>query len=389
MTQTSLNTVTLEQIIRDLTKDRLIIVKPDDDIIDPSINSRDHIISIANITKGINVRIKKRVKIISGDLVFSKLHTQNGAFAFADREYHATNTFIPFSIDHKQIISDYLFWALHLVVPKLTTSDTVGRETYKVDDILKMEIPLPTIESQKKIIEKINYYFALIKKIKEMQLKNDFNRIYDEMFFEIFANGKSENWKSGKLNDGIIESRYGTSEKTNDDNSGTPIIRMGNIQDGNLVLDNLKYLSLSEKEKEKLLLRKGDVLVNRTNSAELVGKSAVFDQNDEFGFASYIIRLRFDPNIINPQFASIYINSQLGREYILNKKKQMTGQANVNSEKLKGLPIIFPDTNLQAKIVQQLTNLKLKIKELNALQRDIDDKLQYLEDSFLNKLFYN
>jgi hypothetical protein len=84
---------------------------------------------------------------------------------------------------------------------------------------------------------------------------------------------------------------------------------MGNIREGRLAPEELKYLDLPTKELERLLLRKGDILVNRTNSAELVGKCAVFDLEGPFAFASYLIRLRLDPERADAKFFSRFINS--------------------------------------------------------------------------------
>src|SRR5436305_249946 len=88
-----------------------------------------------------------------------------------------------------------------------------------------------------------------------------------------------------------------------------PILRMGNIQNGRLNLRDLKYLHLNDDERAKLLLAKGDILVNRTNSAELVGKCAVFDMEGDYGFASYLIRLRLDMKRADSNLVAIYINS--------------------------------------------------------------------------------
>src|SRR3989304_623944 len=106
---------------------------------------------------------------------------------------------------------------------------------------------------------------------------------------------------------------------------------MGNIQRGRLDLRNLKYLHLNGKDRKKLLLERGDILVNRTNSAELVGKCAVFDLEGEYGFASYLIRLRVERTRAEPRLLAYYINSPIGRAYMFNERKQMTGQANVNA----------------------------------------------------------
>jgi type I restriction enzyme S subunit len=204
---------------------------------------------------------------------------------------------------------------------------------------------------------------------------------------EIFSDGKKSGWKIGQLGDYVIDDCYGTSEKTNDDISGTPILRMGNIQNGRLDLRDLKYLSINDKELAKLLLKRGDILVNRTNSAELVGKCAVFDTDGDYGFASYIIRLRLDLMRADPSLVASYINSPSGRAYMFNERRQMTGQANVNATKLKALPIAIPPLPKQRSIVAYLDDLQAKVDALKQLQTETSAELDALLPSILDKAF--
>ena len=161
--------VPLSHVVCDLTNERLIQVEPDDDVTDPKITSRNHTISVATIQKGASVRITQRVRIVPGDLVFSRLHTQNGAFGFADRHYLATTTFLPLAVDESQIDRRFLFWTLHVRVPTLSSSDTVGRETYRPQDILSLQIPLPRLSEQRRIVAYLDGLQAKVDALKRLQ----------------------------------------------------------------------------------------------------------------------------------------------------------------------------------------------------------------------------
>ena len=89
--------------------------------------------------------------------------------------------------------------------------------------------------------------------------------------------GQDSGWKCGRLGNYVADDCYGSSEKTHDDISGTPVLRMGNIQNGRLDLRDLKYLHIAEKDRAKLVLKRGDIVVNRTNSAELDALQAEVD----------------------------------------------------------------------------------------------------------------
>jgi type I restriction enzyme, S subunit len=161
--------------------------------------------------------------------------------------------------------------------------------------------------------------------------------------------------------------QYGTSEKANLSEQGTPIIRMNNIVNGELDLKNLKHVSLSEHEIEKLLLEEGDILFNRTNSKELVGKCACFNVSGEFVFASYLIRLRADRSKADPEYLAQVINSPIGRQQIDALSRQILGQANINSEELRGLAIPIPPPSMQRKLMSRIRKEKEEIAKEQGL----------------------
>ena len=134
---------------------------------------------------------------------------------------------------------------------------------------------------------------------------------------------------------------YGTSAKTHEGPEGVPVLRMGNIAGGQLQLDDLKFLPATHDEFPKLLLHSGDVLFNRTNSPELVGKTAVYSGHPTpCSFASYLLRIKLVG--YEPKLLSSYINSSHGRAWVASAVSQQVGQANVNSTKLKAFRIPVP-----------------------------------------------
>jgi type I restriction enzyme S subunit len=146
--------------------------------------------------------------------------------------------------------------------------------------------------------------------------------------------------------------QYGSSAKTNDDASGIPVLRMGNIQDGRLVLGSLKYLPRDHAEFPDLHLAEGDLLFNRTNSPELVGKAAVARELPApCSFASYLIRVRFADGVL-PEWVSYYLRSAYGRAWVRSVVTQQVGQANVNGTKLRALTVPLPPLDVQRALVE-------------------------------------
>ena len=181
--------------------------------------------------------------------------------------------------------------------------------------------------------------------------------------------------------------QYGTSAKASADASGTPMLRMGNIRDGHLDLADLKYLPREHPETQKTLLTPGDLLFNRTNSAELVGKSAVYKtSHPTASFASYLIRVIFLDRLF-PDYVCTYINSQHGRAYISQVKSQQVGQANVNGTKLAAMPIPLPPSAEQRRIVAEVERRLSVIQQAEAAVEASMIRAERLRQSILKQAF--
>jgi type I restriction enzyme S subunit len=174
-----------------------------------------------------------------------------------------------------------------------------------------------------------------------------------EIVGELGSNGDRPDWTQSSVGELAEEIRYGTSVRAGDDASGIPVLRMGNLEDGRLRLDKLKYLPKDHSEFPQLLLRPGDVLFNRTNSRELVGKAAVYTGDpDPCSFASYLIRVRLSEGY-EPALLAYFLNSPAGRRWAASVVSQQVGQANISGSKLKALRVPLPPRGEQEQIVQR------------------------------------
>jgi type I restriction enzyme, S subunit len=166
---------------------------------------------------------------------------------------------------------------------------------------------------------------------------------------------------------------------------------MGNIQDGKFDFKKLKYLPKEHDEFPELLLAKGDLLFNRTNSADLVGKTAVFKGDpDPCSFASYLIRVRTAEGCLS-DFVSYFINSVFGRAWIAGCVSQQVGQANVNGTKLQALAIPLPPLVEQTRIVAEVERRLSVLEELESavctnLQRGARLRQAILHGAFAARL---
>ncbi|MDI4662997.1 restriction endonuclease subunit S [Xanthobacter autotrophicus] len=180
--------------------------------------------------------------------------------------------------------------------------------------------------------------------------------------------------------------QYGSSAKTNDDETGVAVLRMGNLQGGSLDLNSLKYLPQDHHEFPTLLLQRGDVLFNRTNSAELVGKTAVYDEEPaRASFASYLIRIKTCGFV--PRLLSAYINSHYGREWVASVVNQQVGQANVNGTKLRQLGVPVMPLAEQAELLHRIETAFAWIDRLAAEATSARKLIDRLDQAVLAKAF--
>ena len=338
----------------------------------------------------------KMILICPGDLVVSGINAAKGAIAIYNEEegspIAATIHYAAYIPDKSRVDVRYLWWLLR----SETFRDILKRNLpggvkteLKAKRLLPIQVPLPPLDEQRRIVARIEELATLIEEARGLRVKarEEAEALAAAAVVELFTTQQDNDWADYRLGDLVTEFRYGTSEKAHVEPSGIPILRMGNIQDGRLDLTDLKYLYLADRDKEKLVLQLGDVLVNRTNSPELVGKCAVFEEKDEYTFASYLIRLRVDLTKAVPQLVAAYINSPIGRAYMFSHRKQMTGQANVNTKTLKAMPISLPPVEEQRGIVAYLDGLQAQVDELTALQDATQTELDALLPSVLDRAF--
>ncbi|MBK8654707.1 MAG: restriction endonuclease subunit S [Haliscomenobacter sp.] len=171
-----------------------------------------------------------------------------------------------------------------------------------------------------------------------------------------------------------------------------PYLRMNNISyEGYWDFSSLKYIDLEKTDLEKYSIKKGDVIFNRTNSKELVGKTAVYDRGDIMVIAGYLIRLRVNEKA-NPWFIWGYLNSYHGKATLLGLCRNIVGMANINAKELQGIKILIPPIEIQnqfAEIVEQVKKIKIRyyesrdeLKELFAAlnQKAFKGELDFNED---------
>jgi type I restriction enzyme S subunit len=223
-----------------------------------------------------------------------------------------------------------------------------------------IKIPLPPLSEQSRIaaiLDQANAIRCLRRKVLA-RLSNLGQAIFFEMFGDPIENRRG--WPMGTIRDMLAEAKYGTAQKANSDGKGLPILRMGNLTyDGQIDLSDLKHVELSAKDMSKYTTQPGDILFNRTNSKELVGKTAVVEDSEPMAIAGYLVRARTNQRG-NPHYISAYLNSAHGKAVLRNMCNNIVGMANINAQDMQDIVIAVPPTELQNQFAAKLAAISAK-----------------------------
>ena len=250
------------------------------------------------------------------------------------------------------------------------------------EGLQKVVISIHDHDKQVQIVNTLEHIDTLIEQRNEEFTLLD--QIVKSRFIEMFGDQRTNPfcWDMVTIGDIATEVRYGTSRPAVEGGK-YPYLRMNNLTyEGYLDLTDLKYIDIPDNEIEKCVVRNGDVLFNRTNSVELVGKTCVYNLDYDMIIAGYIIRVRIDDRML-PVVLSNYLNSTVLKEQLRSMAKGAVNQANINAQELQSIPIYLPPIDLQhefAAFVEQIDKSKFEIQQSL-------EKLEILKKSLMQQYF--
>lgn len=249
-------------------------------------------------------------------------------------------------------------------------------------DLLAIEMPVPPILEQKRIVARIEELFSeLDNGVETLRKTKQQLAVYRQAVLKEAFDKAGE--KQVPLR-GIIEKpRYGTSKKCSYDidEHSLPVYRIPNINyfQGTISHDDLKYASFTEDEFDSLKLRSGDILIIRSNgSVSLVGRSAIVAEEDTYGlFAGYLMRLRIKVEAeILPKYLNLYLNTHYARYQIEQMAKSTSGVNNINSDEICRICLPVCDIDLQKEIIQEI---EARLSVCDSIEKTVDIALQQTE----------
>ena len=340
------------------------------------VNEYDELIT----EQGLNNSSAKLLK--KGTILYTIFATL-GEVGILDIEACTNQAIAGINITDSRITTDYLYYYLK---SKKDYVNNIGRgvaqNNINLTTLKNFEIPLIDVGKQLNIVEILEKVERMIC-LKEKEI-DDLDLLIKARFIEMFGRPfiNNLNWESKQIKNVVNEVKYGTS-KPSVENGEYKYLRMNNLTyDGRFDLTDLKFISLDNDELEKCVVRKGDVLFNRTNSLDLIGKTAEFDFNEDMVIAGYIIRIRLKETIV-PKFFSMYMNTDEMKLHLRTIAKGAVNQANINAQELQEIPIYLPPIELQNQFVNFVRQVD---KSREAVKKSLE-KTQQLYDSLMQEYF--
>lgn len=283
----------------------------------------------------------------------------------------------------------YLFSALN--VSELISGTAQPQVTVQAFD--GFPIPLSPLAEQQRIVDRIESLFAKLDEAKEkaQAVVDSFETrkaaiLHKAFTGELTAKWREEHgvgmesWEKKRLSDVVTEFKYGTSEKSDYNNKGIPVLRIPNIGDNGIDLSDIKYLNHRNVDSESQI-HEGDILIIRSNgSRDLVGKAVLVPElGCEYAYASFLIRAKPNHSIINAHYLTIFLNSTDARGQMFRRAKSSAGINNINTKELGAISLTVPSLPEQDEIVHIINEMMDKDQQSKEAAEAVLDQIDLMK----------
>lgn len=270
-----------------------------------------------------------------------------------------------------------------------------------VNDLAEIGFPLSPLAEQQRIVDRIESLFAKLDEAKEkaQAVVDSFETRKAAILHKAFTGEltakwreehgvRMESWEKKRLSDVVTEFKYGTSEKSDYNNKGIPVLRIPNIGDNGIDLSDIKYLNHRNVDSESQI-HEGDILIIRSNgSRDLVGKAVLVPElGCEYAYASFLIRAKPNHSIINAHYLTIFLNSTDARGQMFRRAKSSAGINNINTKELGAISLTVPSLPEQDEIVHIINEMMDKDQQSKEAAEAVLDQINLMKKSILARAF--
>jgi type I restriction enzyme S subunit len=310
----------------------------------------------------------------TGDILFAKLRPNLEKTAQPDFTGVCSTDIFPI-VGGEAVNSKYLLYRLSSKpaydhARRTSAGTRMPRTSWNL--FSKFEFPLPSLSEQRKIATVLYTVDQMIQKTEE--ITNQAHVVKKALMQDVFHGRHKRfetyqstpvgeipsHWSVVSIGEVVETAQYGISESMSEEGQ-YPIFRMNNIENGYMIDKPLKYIDLDDEEFDKYRVEKGDILFNRTNSLELVGKTGIYELDGDHVFASYLVRLQTD-NMADPYYMNYYMNSSEAQSRMQVFATKGVSQANINANSIQQVKLPLPPLDEQKEIADRISSIDSQIK---------------------------
>lgn len=350
------------------------------------------------VATGAEIAAERRFQVSTDQFIMSRIDARNGAMGIVPPELHAavvTNDFPSFEVNHGRLLPAFLGWLskTHGFVDmcRSASEGTTNRVRLKEDRFLRIAIPLPSLEEQRRIVAKIDRLAAKIEDARRIQSQRiaECAMLVASFTHDLFArqfHGRVDTLALGE----IAEIRSGVT--LGRDISGPvvelPYLRVANVQDGFLDLGSIKRVTVRYDEADKWKLHFGDLLLTEGGDWDKLGRGTIWeDQIPNCIHQNHIFRVRLNSPDFDPWYLFTLTSSPYGKAYFQGMSKQTTNLASINQAQLKAFPVYRVPRGEQHRIVSRTRSITANVDGLRRIQQQSDAELEAMLPSILDRAF--
>lgn len=339
-------------------------------------------------------------KLLPKDTVCLTSRAPIGYVAIAEKELCTNQGFKSF-LPSPTYLAKFLYWYLkgnkELLESKASGTTFLELSASKAATI---EFPLPPLSEQQRIVERIEEFFAKLDEAKErlQEVADSFAVRKAAILHKAFTgeltkqwrceNGVSdESWEEKKFDYCIEKMQNGLSKRKGDEGNNIGVLRLANLGEDDLVLDDLRYILLTEKEEKNYLLSKDDVIMIRVNgSKDNVARQIVINTDEKLAFCDHIIRIKYNPNIV-ARYVMYFSKTNAYRKYVEDNMVSSAGQNTISRKGLASLVIPLPSIEEQHEIVRLIDDLLARERKAQQAAEQALASIDLMKKSILARAF--
>jgi len=349
-------------------------------------NERLDLSKIVHINRDDYDKDLRRYEIVEGDLLIAMSGATTGKIGLVETDdIFLLNQRVGKFEPKEDLDKRYLFYYLtNKVEESLAISAGSAQPNLSTTQIKGFKIPLPPLQEQKRIVAILDDAFAALDRAKaniEQNIENA-EELFQSKLNAIFSQ-QGEGWEEKILKE-ISKIMYGHTAKSSADFQGPKYLRITDIQDNNVDWNSAPSCPPLENDLEKYQLHYGDIVFARTGAT--TGKSYLVFDPPEAVFASYLIRVQADLELLKPDFLYLYFQSPKYWK-IINRGISGSAQGGFNATKLGKLRIPVPPTDVQDQIVDEVNNIHEVYDKLRSLYAKKLTNIEDLKKSILQQAF--